>query len=54
MMLEGRGHITVKGVPEPTTFARGDTLLLPAGMNTPILKTLEDCVWLEVTFPTRR
>jgi mannose-6-phosphate isomerase len=54
MMLEGRGQIAVKDIPEPTTFTRGDTLLLPAGMNSPILKTLEDCVWLEVTFPARR
>jgi len=28
-------------------------LLLPAKMNNPVMKTKTDCVWLEVTFPTK-
>jgi hypothetical protein len=27
-------------------------VLLPARMKDPVIKTLSDCVWLEVTFPT--
>jgi hypothetical protein len=37
---------------EPTRFGPGETVLLPASMNQPVIKTLKDCVWLEVTFPT--
>jgi hypothetical protein len=43
----------VDGVKEPTRFGRGDTVLLPADMKNPIIKTTNDCVWLEVTFPTK-
>jgi mannose-6-phosphate isomerase len=52
IMLEGRAQIKVDGIADPTEFSAGDTLLLPARMNNPILKTMSDCVWLEVTFPT--
>lgn len=53
IMLEGRAQIQVAGLPEPVRLAKGQTLLLPAQMKDPILKTLTDCIWLEVTFPTR-
>jgi mannose-6-phosphate isomerase len=52
MILEGNGQVKVDGMKEPTKFGRGDTLLLPAGMDNPVIKTMTDCVWLEVTFPT--
>lgn len=52
MVLEGQAEIKVADLPEPVRFGKGDTLLLPAKMNNPIIKTLADCVWLEVTFPT--
>ena len=39
------------GLTEPTRFNRGETVLLPAAMKNPVIKTLTDCVWLEVTFP---
>lgn len=52
VVLEGSAHVTVKGVKEATRFGRGDTVLLPAAMKDPVIKTLSDCVWLEVTFPT--
>jgi mannose-6-phosphate isomerase len=53
MILEGEASIKVDDVSEPTTFRKGDTLLLPAKMKNPVMKTKTDCVWLEVTFPTK-
>jgi mannose-6-phosphate isomerase len=52
IVLEGRAEVRVAGVKEPTRFGPGDTVLLPANMKDPGIKTLSDCVWLEVTFPT--
>jgi mannose-6-phosphate isomerase len=51
IMLEGQAHVRVEGVKAPTTFTKGDTILLPAEMKNPVIKTTADCVWLEVTFP---
>jgi mannose-6-phosphate isomerase len=51
IMLEGSAQIKVDGYPEPTKMKMGETVLLPASMKNPVLKTLSDCVWLEVTFP---
>ena len=49
IMLEGHVQLTVKN--GPTVHAHpGDTLLLPAVMDQPKVKTLNDCVWLEATF----
>jgi mannose-6-phosphate isomerase len=53
IVLEGQAQIKVDGVKEPTSFVKGDTVLLPAVMKNPVIKTLKDCVWLEVTFPQR-
>ena len=53
IMLEGTAEVRVDGVKEPTRFTRGETVLLPAAMKNPVIKTLSDCVWLEVTFPTK-
>jgi len=53
MMLEGEASVRVDGVKEPTHFKRGETVLLPAKMKNPVIKTIKDCVWLEVTFPTK-
>jgi mannose-6-phosphate isomerase len=52
MMLSGEAIVRVSDVKEPTTIKRGETVLLPAKMNNPIIKTTADCQWLEVTFPT--
>ena len=52
IVLEGQAEVRVDGVKESTRFTRGETVLLPAGMKNPIIKTMTDCVWLEVTFPT--
>ena len=52
MMLEGEAQVKVDGVKEPIRFKRGETVLLPARMKNPVIKTLADSVWLEVTFPT--
>ena len=52
IMLQGEAEVRVHGLREPTRFKPGDTVLLPAAMKNPVIKTLADCVWLEVTFPT--
>jgi mannose-6-phosphate isomerase len=52
VMLEGEAEVRVKGMKEPTRFGPGETVLLPASMDQPVIKTVKDCVWLEVTFPT--
>lgn len=54
MILKGEAEVRVDGVKEATRFTRGDTVLLPAVMKNPVIKTLADCVWLEVTFPTSK
>ena len=54
MMLSGNAEIHVEGMAEPTRLTKGDTVLMPAKMNKPVLKTINDCVWIEVTFPTAR
>ena len=53
MMLEGEASVRIDGVNDPTHFKRGETVLLPAKMKNPVIKTMKDCVWLEVTFPTK-
>ncbi|HLL87950.1 MAG TPA: type I phosphomannose isomerase catalytic subunit [Tepidisphaeraceae bacterium] len=53
MMLQGSATVRVNGVKEPTTITAGETVLLPAVMDAPIIRTETDCVWLEVTFPTK-
>jgi mannose-6-phosphate isomerase len=52
IVLEGQAVVRVKGAAEPTRFGPGDTVLLPAAMKDPVIRTRSDCVWLEVTFPT--
>ena len=52
VVLEGTAEVRVKGLREPVRFGRGETVLLPAAMKEPVIKTVTDCVWLEVTFPT--
>jgi mannose-6-phosphate isomerase len=52
MMLEGRAEVRVGGQPLATVIGKGDTVLLPAKLADPVVRTLSDCVWLEVTFPT--
>jgi mannose-6-phosphate isomerase len=53
MMLEGEAELRVADARERLTLKRGDTVLLPARMDKPVLKTLSNCQWLEVTFPTK-
>jgi len=52
MMLAGEAQLRVDGVKETTTIKRGETVLLPAQMKNPVIKTTQDCQWLEVTFTT--
>jgi hypothetical protein len=49
-MLEGMAEIWVDGLKAATTIGRGETALLPAGMQNAWVRTVKDCVWLEVTF----
>jgi mannose-6-phosphate isomerase len=51
MMLEGSAELRVATLAEPVKVGRGDTLLFPAAMQKPTIKTQADCAWLEVTFP---
>ncbi|MCC7146450.1 MAG: class I mannose-6-phosphate isomerase [Phycisphaeraceae bacterium] len=51
MVLQGKGQITQTGGAPAVDFARGETLLVPAGMQDARVKLLEDTVWLEATFP---
>lgn len=51
MMLDGNAELKVADLPKPVTLKKGETILLPAKMNRPIIKTLSACQWLEVTFP---
>jgi mannose-6-phosphate isomerase len=50
IILQGQGVISAGDCP-PTAFARGDTILLPAGMKDPRVRTIADCAWLEVRVP---
>jgi mannose-6-phosphate isomerase len=51
IMLQGEAKLDVGGLGQSVFFSRGDTLLLPARMDQPVLTTLSDCQWLEVTLP---
>ena len=51
MVLEGRGQIECSASGSPFAFGVGDTVLLPAGLSNGRVKTLEECLWLEVTVP---
>jgi mannose-6-phosphate isomerase len=53
IMLEGEAEVRVDKMKEATTLSRGDTVLLPSEMSNPVIKTKTDCVWLEITFPTK-
>ena len=51
IVLEGRGTIACDGLSEPVQFGTGDTVLLPAGLKAGRVKTLDNCLWLEVFVP---
>ena len=52
MVLDGTGRIRLSSRSAPREFRRGDTVVLPAGLNEPRIVTDCDCVWLEVTLPS--
>ena len=54
IMLEGEAEVSVSDFGEPTRFKKGETILLPASMKDPVLSTLINSVWLEVSFPMER
>ncbi len=58
MVLKGRGRITLgddssgeTSVETTTAFEQGETMLVPAGLDSATVVLDEDTVWLEVTFP---
>ena len=56
MVLEGSGRLVEAGKASTTgtesmSFAKGQTLLMPAGLNHMHVALDQDTVWLEVTFP---
>jgi mannose-6-phosphate isomerase len=51
IFLEGSVQVASEGTPDPTKIKPGQVVLLPAGMKKPVMSTLADSVWLEVTFP---
>lgn len=51
IVLTGNGTIHHAAASSPTTFAAGDTVILPAGLRKPRVETRDRCVWLEVTLP---
>jgi len=53
IVLEGRGSIVCEGLSGPTSFAMGDTVLIPAGMKKGRVLTHANCMWLEVSVPIR-
>ncbi len=52
IVLEGSGEIGY-GDSGSERFDKGDVVILPAELERPRIKTSTDCVWLEVTIPTR-
>jgi mannose-6-phosphate isomerase len=52
IILEGQGVVTCDGY-GPTAFARGDTLLLPANMKDPAVRTIANTTLLEAKVPAR-
>lgn len=54
VMLEGEVQVRVDDLTEPVRMVKGDTVLVPAKMSNPVIKTVADSAWLEVTFPLDR
>lgn len=52
MMLEGELELRVADLREPVKVKKGETVLLPAKMDRPTLRTLSACQLLEVTIGT--
>ncbi len=51
MVISGRAEIVYDRERQVMPFSGGDTVLIPAGLPHARLRTLDDCVWLEVTVP---
>ena len=51
IFLEGSVKVAAEGTTGPTAIKPGQVVLLPAGMRNPVMTTMADSVWLEVTFP---
>ena len=51
MMLEGLALIRNSGSTDESSIIRGETVLLPAALKNPVLKSTTACSWLEITVP---
>lgn len=52
IVLQGQGKVVSGRAREALSFKPGDTVLLPAALEDPLVVLDEDSVWLEVTIPT--
>ncbi len=53
IVLEGRGSLECADLSKPILFGPGDTVLLPAELRDGRVKTLDNCMWLEVSVPIK-
>jgi mannose-6-phosphate isomerase len=53
IVLDGRAQVIFDGDKQTLDFAKGDTIVIPAGLEQARIKTLDNCMWLEVTIPLR-
>jgi mannose-6-phosphate isomerase len=53
MILQGGGEWKVNGIDKTIPFTRGDTLLLPAFMENPVVNMHAESRWLHITFAAR-
>lgn len=51
MMIEGQAHIRSSASSEETSIIIGETVLVPAALKKPLLKSTTACSWLEITIP---
>ncbi|MEK6677273.1 MAG: type I phosphomannose isomerase catalytic subunit [Planctomycetota bacterium] len=51
MVLEGRVSLSFSGAGSPMEFRPGDTVLLPAGLRSGRVRSVEPSMWLEISVP---
>lgn len=51
MMIEGQAHIRSSASSDETSIIIGETVLVPAALKNPVLKSTSACSWLEITVP---
>ena len=51
IVLDGTGSIRCKGLGSATGFGKGDTVLVPAGIEEAVVEAHQSAMWLEATVP---